>query len=180
MRPWQDTSPPSACEALSPVPGTQDILHTRQHLHSLKGPNPQQRNRGGAGMAEPISQAGNEKQEQTAGNFSTSWKLASRLCGGAASTLSLLNTDHASACHRSEVTGTAVFLSNASCLLRGKRQAWGHAQQEDRCQRPARKSSSRCSSEPRKEQCTGSLEPSLSGSAFPSLGPRLCVGQMTE
>lgn len=52
-------------------------------------------------MAEPISQAGNKSQEQTAGNFSTSWKLASRwTVPGGSQHLVTLKTDHASACQR--------------------------------------------------------------------------------
>lgn len=77
-------------------------------------------------MTVPISQTGNKRQEQAARNFSTSWKLTSRLTvPGAASILSLLNTDHANAHQGLEVGGTAIFLSNTSCLPRGKRQAWG-------------------------------------------------------
>ena len=39
--------------------------------------------------------------------------------------MSLLNVNHVNAQQGSEVDGTALFLSNASCLTRGKRLAWG-------------------------------------------------------
>lgn len=93
---------------------------------------------------------------------------------------------HSNVHQGSEGGGTAIFLPNASCLPREKRQSWvltSHTQEEGGCQRAPRKCTSRCC-----VNCASALGRGRSTKqgvrrtpcAFPSLGPRPHASQMTE